>query len=236
LPSFYWEASYERDFENSVTLTLENRLIDEFRPNFGAIRAEFPMVKSCYLAAFDPRVQLECCKQFSDVLIVSETLDYWIGRDRGGVFDVARHSNGFIVAAREFHELWGFEAQPQMSFRRFADVLESTGLDFLIITFADRGSQVVHPEGTFFVPAQRCVAVDATGAGNAYAGGVVGHLTQARIRDQAQLLDATALGTALAALQVQDFGNRVLREATSDDILALQREVRNSITWFDQEC
>lgn len=235
LPSFYWEASYDRDFDQSITHKLENRLLDEFHPDFAALHDEFPQIRSCYLAAFDPRVQLACSEEFSDTLIVSETLQYWIHRDRSGVLDVAKQSSGFIVTEHEFQSIWGFEISPYTPLRSVAHILEAVDLECLIITFADRGSQVVGKEGTFFVPALRCQAVDATGAGNAYAGGFISQLAQTPVHQMSQLVDAAALGTALASLQVQDFSNRALRDASVAHILALQQEVRTSITWFDPE-
>src|SRR5215467_2395887 len=50
LPSFYWEARYEHSFEESATLVLENRLIDEFRPDWAALRRRFAQIDFCYLA------------------------------------------------------------------------------------------------------------------------------------------------------------------------------------------
>lgn len=74
LPSFYWEAAYQSSFEENVTLKLENRLLDQFRPDWFRLRAEFPDIDSCYLAAFDPTVQLSCCDHFPGAFIVAETL------------------------------------------------------------------------------------------------------------------------------------------------------------------
>lgn len=235
LPSFYWEARYDRSFEESTTITLENRLIDEFAPDWAALGKHFPGIRFCYLAAFDPKVQLACSRHFAKCFVVSETLQYWIERDRQGVFDLAGKSNGFVVTEREFRALWHLDAPPYTPHERVAGIVERCGLDFLIVTFADRGSQVFDAEGTFMVPALDCETIDSTGAGNAFTGGIVGHLAQCGEYDRGRLLDAVALGTALASLQVRDFSNRALRTASSSEIGALRQEVRNSIRWFNPE-
>jgi ribokinase len=235
LPSFFWEAEYVHSFEESNTLALENRLIDRFRPEWGRFRKDFPHIRFCYLAAFEPDVQVDCCEHFADAFTVSETLEYWINRDKKKVLDAARHSDGFVVTEREFRALWQFEVRPNTPYRFVAFLLEELGLDFLIVTFANRGSQVFDATGTFFVPALKVETVDSTGAGNAFSGGIVSHLSRSGILDRAYLLDAVALGTALAGFQVQDFSNHALRSASAADISELQRQVRNSINWFDSK-
>ena len=235
LPSFYWEARYDGSFEESTTLTLENQLIDEFAPDWAVLRKRFSDIKFCYLAAFDPKVQLACSRHFAECFVISETLEYWIGRDQQGVLDLAVNSNGFVVTAREFHALWHVDASPYMPHERVASIVEQCGLDFLIVTFADRGSQVFDTQGTFMVPALGCETVDSTGAGNAFSGGIVAHLARGGNCDRKGLIDAVALGTALASLQVRDFSNRALRTASSSEIGALRQKVWNSISWFDPE-
>ncbi|MFE9989172.1 PfkB family carbohydrate kinase [Streptomyces sp. NPDC005381] len=233
LPSFYWEARYDRTFEESTTVALENRLIDGFAPDWFALGDSFPGIRFCYLAAFDPKVQLACATHFAECFVLSETLEYWIGRNRQGVLDLAGISNGFVVTEREFRALWEFDAPPYTPYRRVAGILERCGLDLLIVTFADRGSQVFDTEGTFLVPALSCATVDSTGAGNAFSGGIVAHLAQSGKYQRGRLLDAVALGTVLASLQVRDFSNRALWRASSSAIGALRQKVRSSIRWFD---
>lgn len=232
LPSFFWEARYEDNFEESVTLTLENRVIDDFNPNWSLLRDEFPTIKYCYLAAFEPSTQISCCQHFSNSFIISETLDYWINQNRDGVLEVIKNSNGVILTEKEFHSLWRIAVPPYSSLDLVIDIIEEFKLDFLIITSADRGSQVFDLKESFFVPAVRCMTIDSTGAGNAYSAGLTAHLSKCGAYDRKHLADAAALGTALAALQVQDFSNNALRKAKSADIIALQREVRKSINWL----
>jgi len=235
LPSFYWEARYDHSFEESTTITLENRLIDEFVPDWTTLGSRYPGIRFCYLAAFDPKVQLACSRHFTECFVVSETLEYWIGRDRQGVLDLAAKSNGFVVTEREFRALWHLDAPPYTPHERVAGIVERCGLDFLIVTFADRGSQVFDAQGTFMVPALSCETVDSTGAGNAFSGGIVAHLAHCRQYERDRLLDAVALGTVLASLQVRDFSNLALRTASSAEIGAMRQVVKNSVRWFDPE-
>jgi sugar/nucleoside kinase (ribokinase family) len=233
LPSFFWEAEYAHSFEESNTLVLENRLIHQFRPDWAGLRKGFPDLRFCYLAAFAPDVQVACCEHFADAFTLSETLEYWINRDRERVLDAARHSNGFVVTEREFRALWNLEIHPYSPYRLVAQLRAELGLDFLIVTFADRGSQVFDEAGTFFVPALPVLTVDSTGAGNAFSGGLVAQLARSGRRSRLDLLDAVAFGTALAGFQVQEFSNHALRHASAATIAERYRQVSNSISWFE---
>jgi hypothetical protein len=135
--------------------------------------------------------------------------------------------------AREFCALWQIDAPPRTPYERVAGIVERCGLDFLVITFAERGSQAFDNQGTFMVPALSCETVDSTGAGNAFSGGIIARLSRPGRYDRGRLLDAVALGTVLAGLQVRDFSNTAMRAASSSEIEALHQEVRNSVRWFD---
>ncbi len=235
LPSFYWEARYDTSFEENTTITLENRVINEFVPDWAALAKRFSSIRFCYLAAFDPQIQLACSRHFAKSFVVSETLQYWIERDRQGVLDLAKNSNGFVVTEREFRALWDFSVPLFTPHQRVAEIIEDFGLEFLIVTFADRGSQVFDTEGSFVVPALISETLDATGAGNAFSGGIVGHLARCGEYNREQLQYAVALGTGLASLQVRDFSNRVLRTASSTETEALQQKARDSIHWYSSE-
>ena len=233
LPSFFWEAEYAHSFEESNTLVLENRLIHQFRPDWAGLRKGFPDLRFCYLAAFAPDVQVACCEHFADAFTLSETLEYWINRDRERVLDAARHSNGFVVTESEFCAQLGDEPVRRIGVDLKVPECAELGLDFLIVTFADRGSQVFDEAGTFFVPALPVLTVDSTGAGNAFSGGLVAQLARSGRRSRLDLLDAVAFGTALAGFQVQEFSNHALRHASAATIAERYRQVSNSISWFE---
>lgn len=231
LPSFFWEAKYIDSFEVSETVALENRVISDFTPDWSRLRDEHANVGYCYLAAFDPEIQLACIDHFPGTMFVAETLDYWIKKSPKRILEVFRQSQGVVVTEREFHSLWGSEVSPFSSHEVIGTILVELDLEFLIVTFASRGSQVFEKSGTYYIPAIECDTKDSTGAGNAFTGGLVSYLSRFDGFDSSRLPDAVALGTALAALQVQDFGNLSLRRAEPQLIAALQQQARNGIMW-----
>ncbi|MBF6150340.1 PfkB family carbohydrate kinase [Nocardia nova] len=219
LPSFYWEASYDDSLDESHTLTLENRLLASFTPDWTILRRQSSDIRYCYLAAFDPQIQLDCCRHFSDAFIVAETLGYWIDRDREGVLELAHHCNGLVLTQRECSALWHLDVTTHAPHPALMSIVEECDLDFLAVTFAAQGSRIFDTTSSFHIPALHCTTVDPTGAGNAYSGGILAHLANTTTRyDRDHLPAAAALGTALASLQVQDFSDHALRRASAAEL------------------
>jgi sugar/nucleoside kinase (ribokinase family) len=59
---------------------------------------------------------------------------------------------------------------------------------------------------------------DPTGAGDTFAGGLMGYLAATGDADEANLRRAIVHGTVLASFVVEDFGGRRMRTLTRDDI------------------
>jgi len=62
------------------------------------------------------------------------------------------------------------------------------------------------------------VVFDPTGAGDTFAGGMMGWLAASGADDEATLRRAIVYGTVLASFVVEDFGGRRMRTLTRDDI------------------
>jgi sugar/nucleoside kinase (ribokinase family) len=68
--------------------------------------------------------------------------------------------------------------------------------------------------------------LDPTGAGDSFAGGMVGYLAAARSFDDAALRRAVAFGIVMASLSVMSFGPQQLGDPTFPEIQARYREFR----------
>ena len=89
----------------------------------------------------------------------------------------------------------------------------------MLIKRGEYGAILFSPESVFAVPAFPLEDVfDPTGAGDAFAGGMVGHLAATGDRTDAGLRRAIVYGSVLASYIVEDFGGRRLRTLTRDDI------------------
>src|SRR5439155_19081643 len=89
----------------------------------------------------------------------------------------------------------------------------------VLVKRGEYGAILFSPQSVFAVPAYPLEEVfDPTGAGDAFAGGVLGYLAASGERSEAALRRAIVYGTVLASYIVEDFGGRRMRTLERDDI------------------
>jgi sugar/nucleoside kinase (ribokinase family) len=97
------------------------------------------------------------------------------------------------------------------------------GPKFVVITKGEHGCVLVHRDGVAALPAYPCEnVVDPTGAGDSFAGGMMGHLAAAHSKDQnigmASVQQALAHGTIIASFAIESFSLDRLARLTKDEI------------------
>ena len=93
------------------------------------------------------------------------------------------------------------------------------GPESVMIKRGEYGVLYFSGESVFSVPAYPLEEVfDPTGAGDAFAGGVMGYLASSGDTSPAGVRRAIVYGTVLASFVVEDFGGRRMRTLTRDDI------------------
>ena len=122
-------------------------------------------------------------------------------------------------------------------------VMKTTGLDkagllaltpVLLITLAEEGSVMITKEGETKIPAVAADAVlDPTGAGDSFAGGLMGYLAASGECDDEALRKAVAFGTVMASFNVMSFGPQQLGDLTYTEIESRYREFRKIVVFED---
>mgnify|MGYP003356696539 CR=1 FL=1 len=101
----------------------------------------------------------------------------------------------------EAEELSGVAVSDLDSARQAAAYFHSKGVENVIITLGAKGVFLSTPEGSEILPAYHVDAIDTTGAGDAFNGGMLAALTEGK-----SLREAALFGNATAALSVQKLG------------------------------
>ena len=109
----------------------------------------------------------------------------------------------FLVTPNEVEaeEFTGIAVKDLESADRAAQVFLDKGVENVLITLGGRGVYLRTAEGSEILPAFRVEAVDTTGAGDAFNGGLLAALSEGK-----SLREACRFATALAALSVQRIG------------------------------
>ena len=107
----------------------------------------------------------------------------------------------------------------EFSLVKAAKKILQMGPKFLIIKKGEHGALLFHDAQVFFAPALPLEEVfDPTGAGDAFAGGFIGHLARTKDISFENMKTAIIAGSALASFCVEKFGPQRLKEITKADI------------------
>jgi len=168
-----------------------------------------------FLANASPVVQMKVLDQMSrPTLTVADTMNFYIDSERDALVELMGRVDGMVLndgEARMFSEQANLLTAGRM-------VLE-LGPRFVIIKRGEHGATLFTPDGVYPLcayPTER--VVDPTGAGDSFAGGLMGFLASQGRWDTALLRLAMAYGTICASFDVQDFSLRALERTTRSAI------------------
>jgi sugar/nucleoside kinase (ribokinase family) len=224
-PSFRWRGRYHLDMDHRDTLDLQLGVFADFRPELPPGWGDTPVT---FLANIDPDLQLHVLDQANGThLTACDTIEHWIFEKRDKVDEMLSRVD--LVFMNE-DEARLYAGTPNL--HRAAEMILDRGCRAALIKKGENGSLVVRrlPGGgteTFVCsayPAEE--VVDPTGAGDAFAGGVMGVLAATRSSDLGELRRAVRVGTILASYNVEGFGPQALEKVGMDDVLARYRHVK----------
>jgi len=208
--TFRWGGEYGWDFGNPKTLFTHLNVFSKFDPK---IPQEYKKSKYLFLANIDPRIQERVLKQLNPKLVACDTMNYWIQNKRNYLLRLLKKIDIFLLNESEARML-----TYQYSIVGAAKALIKLGPKIVIIKRGEHGSLLFSDRYIFSIPAFLLeTIVDPTGAGDTFAGGLVGYLAQCNKFNQLNLKRAVVYGAVMATFAVEDFSvNRLLVINLSD--------------------
>src|SRR5205085_8712738 len=140
-------------------------------------------------------------------LIVADTMNLWIQTERPELCKLLKRIHGLVLNDGEARLLTG----KQNLIEAARDVLKM-GPKFVVIKKGEHGCLMVSDRGTFVLPAFPAdTVVDPTGAGDSFAGGMMGYLATQGNFSPSTIKRALAFGTVVASYTIEDFSLAGLR-------------------------
>ena len=210
--TFRWTGRYHEDMNVRDTLALELNVFADFRPHLpDAIRK----ARCVFLANIDPVLQEAVLEQFDDPgFVACDTMNHWIEGARDALEALLPRVDLLIVNDDEARLLSG-----EHNISRAARRILEHGPRSVLVKRGEYGAILFSPESVFAVPAYPLEEVfDPTGAGDTFAGGVLGYLAATGESSEGGLRRAIVYGSVLGSYVVEDFGGQRLRTLTRDDI------------------
>jgi sugar/nucleoside kinase (ribokinase family) len=221
-----WKGEYSFDLNTRTTLDIQLNVFADFSPK---LMATHRTKEYLFLGNIDPDLQRSVLEQMKrPKLVACDTMDYWIERKRESLLKTISMVDLLVINDAEARQLAN---EPNL--RRAAQRILTWGPKTLVVKRGDYGVLMFGADNMFIVPAFPVDEVlDPTGAGDSFAGGLMGYLAAAGARDDAAIRRAVVFGAVMASFNVMDFGPRVLGDLTYPEIESRYREFRK-ISFFE---
>ncbi len=211
--TFRWAGTYKETMDDRVTDAIELNVLAEQPPVVPTVFADSRFI---FLANTAPRLQIQLLQQIeTPVFVAADTMDIWITDHLADLRELLTQVHCLIINADEAKLL-----ARQFNLVRAAEQILAMGPSIVIVKKGESGALMCLADGSKFVlPAYPATEVrDPTGAGDSFAGGLMGYLTQANRTDFDTLKTAVAYGTVVASFTIADFSLSGLTSVTRKDI------------------
>jgi sugar/nucleoside kinase (ribokinase family) len=212
--TFAWGGRYLSNMDRRETLFTHLGVLEEPAPGIPGAFADSEYV---FLANTHPAVQMELLSHLPRrKLAVADTMDLWIDTARPQLLALLRRIDGLALNYDEAEQLTGAR-NPITAARQILEL----GPQFVTVKKGEHGAILVHRDGLAVVPAYPAEAhqvVDPTGAGDSFAGGMMGWLASTGTTDLAAIQTALAWGTVTASFTIESFSLDRLAQITRADI------------------
>jgi sugar/nucleoside kinase (ribokinase family) len=233
--TFFWRGEYGWDLNSRETLDTQLGVFEGFQPKLSLQSRASDVL---FLANIQPDLQLEVRAQMPDARFVAlDSMNLWIEVARDSLVSAIASVDCVILNDAELRQLTGkpnlvSAAREVLSWKRPGAA--GDGPSVIVAKQGEYGAALVTRAGFFALPAYPLeTVIDPTGAGDTFAGGLVGYIAahpQEELSDEL-LRRAMAHATVLASFNVEEFGTERIERLTREEIAARLRELRE-ITQF----
>jgi sugar/nucleoside kinase (ribokinase family) len=211
--SFFWSGKYHLDMNSRDTLDTQLNVLADFNPELSSDQRESDYLM---LGNLTPAIQMSVLNQMNSIpkITAMDTMNFWMDTAMDELKEVIRKVDVLTINDEEARQLSG-----DKNLSKAAEIILGMGPRFLIIKKGEHGALLFDQENVFFAPALPLSQVfDPTGAGDTFAGGMMGYLASKGELSFNHLKSAIIYGSAMASFCVEEFGINRLKTLTPEDI------------------
>jgi sugar/nucleoside kinase (ribokinase family) len=210
--TFRWRGRYSKDLASRETLDTQLNVFADFRPKIPAAFKASPVV---LLGNIHPALQLEVLAQVDKpMLVVADTMNFWITGEPKLLGEVLAKVDLLVINDEEARDLSGIH-----NLVKAAADIRKRGPSRLIVKRGEHGALYFDDGGAFYAPAYPLEDVlDPTGAGDSFAGGLVGYIARMGDLGHHTMRRAMYFGSALGSFCVEGIGPRRLLDVAPADL------------------
>jgi sugar/nucleoside kinase (ribokinase family) len=210
--TFHWSGEYEVNMNNRQTLKTELGVFENFRPDLPEAYRRTPFV---LLGNIAPKLQHHVLDQLHKPrFVIADTMDLWLNIAKPDLLRLLPRVDALVLNDSEAHQLTGLDNAIAA-----IPAIHRLGPSYVIIKKGEHGSILSGPKGLFLAPAFPLAnVVDPTGAGDSFAGALLGYLACQTGPIERNLRPALIYGAAVASFWCEDFGLARATRITRRDI------------------
>ncbi|MGC8595108.1 MAG: PfkB family carbohydrate kinase [Candidatus Kryptoniota bacterium] len=217
--TFRWKGRYHYDLNIRDTLETRLNVFEEFNP---VLPDSYKSSRYVVLGNIDPILQRKVIQSLSKKpeLVVCDTMNFWIEGKRNELLETLKLVDILIINDSEARLL---ASEPNLI--KSARKIMSFGPRTIIIKKGEHGALLFTNDTVFSAPAYPLESIyDPTGAGDAFAGGFIGHLARTEDFSDENMKRAVIYGSTLASFCVSRFGIDGIKSLSDVEILGRYRE------------
>jgi sugar/nucleoside kinase (ribokinase family) len=227
--TFFWSGRYHNDLNSRDTLDTQLNVLADFQP---VVPQDYKNADVVMLGNLHPLVQSSVLDQMTvqPKLIVLDTMNFWMDCALPELLDVIKRVDVITINDEEARQLSG-----EYSLVKAAAKIQKMGPKYVVIKKGEHGALLFHDKEVFFAPALPLEEVfDPTGAGDTFAGGFAGYITQSENISFKNMKNAIIQGSNLASFCVEKFGTERMIDLDKSEVLSRLKQFK-SLTQFDIE-
>lgn len=198
--TFRYDGSYDLTLSSRTTNKTELNVLKDFRP---IVPEEYRRSEFVYLANNDPAQNTKIIKEFDRVKFsMCDTIDFWISTKRNDVIKMMGAADSVVINDEEAKLL-----TKTHNLIKAAKKIMEWGTRFVIIKKGEHGSLLFYDDIVFPSPAFSLEnIVDPTGAGDSFAGGMIGYMASKNSTKMSTIREAAVYGNVMGSFAVEKYG------------------------------
>jgi len=227
--TFFWSGRYHNDLNSRDTLVTELNTLADFQPK---VPETFKDADVVMLGNLHPLVQSSVLDQMTKQpkLVVLDTMNFWMDCALPELLSVIKRVDVITINDEEARQLSG-----EYSLVKAAAKIHTMGPKYVVIKKGEHGALLFNNKDIFFAPALPLEEVfDPTGAGDTFAGGFAGFITQSENISFSNMKQAIIQGSNLASFCVEKFGTERMLQLKKEEVQERLKQFK-ALTHFDIE-
>ena len=198
--TFRYDGSYDLTLSSRTTNKTELNVLGDFKP---VVPSQYRKSEFVYLANNDPAQNTKIIKEFDRVKFsMCDTIDFWISTKRNDVIKMMGAVDSVVINDEEAKLL-----TKTHNLIKAAKKIMEWGTRFVVIKKGEHGSLLFYDDVVFPSPAFSLEnIVDPTGAGDSFAGGMIGYMASKNSTKLSTIREATVHGNVMGSFAVEKYG------------------------------